>query len=213
MSNMSNLRKGGKPANKFILKHFKFETKTQSRRWMVRCKHCPADSKLIEHRDVRCLKHLIDVQACPNVPPVDRAEGQRNLMRKGGVNIADPNTDEEEDTSLVNSEHGSTFTTATEGSSVSKRAKISEAGVGTAMKRNLDSFLDRAMSEKELDRANLRLLRWNFKFLNFNKANLFSNHLDFSYTEIYRLHRLKVPIYSNGFIACAHLTHLQLDMF
>jgi hypothetical protein len=52
--------KGGHLPDVFVSLHFTKtgERSAKSRRWHMRCNHCPATAPLIEHRDVRCIKLL-----------------------------------------------------------------------------------------------------------------------------------------------------------
>ena len=60
---------GGSPHNEFVFKHY---TKTgvrnpKTKHWQVECHYCP-DKKIIEHRDMKCFRHLAYPDLCPNAP-------------------------------------------------------------------------------------------------------------------------------------------------
>jgi hypothetical protein len=143
--------KGGHPVDEFVHAHFTIVgEKTLSKRWNMQCKYCPADTvKTIVHRDSRCLMHLAKTGEgfCSHAPEEVREEARRKLMVKGGLGIADPDSD-------VEIQVVGTTTALT-----SKKAKTSD-GEAVVTKRSLDTFLERAMTNGEKDQSNVRMLRY-----------------------------------------------------
>ena len=143
-------KKGGHPVDKFVHTHFKpIGGKTASKRWNMQCNYCPTETvKLIVHRDSCCLAHLAKTGDgfCANAPPEVREEARRRLMAKGGLEIAEPDSDNHTEPDIV------------EVAATSKKAKVSDKNA-VVTKRGLDSFLERGMTESEKDQANVRMLR------------------------------------------------------
>ncbi|KIK00941.1 hypothetical protein K443DRAFT_36346, partial [Laccaria amethystina LaAM-08-1] len=114
------------------------------------CKYCPAsEATPIVHRDVRCLSHLAKTDGqgnCKHVPPEVRREARRLLMLKAGIEKVGV-SDEDGEVEIV------------EESSVGKKQK-GTSGSAVAVKRPIDAFLDRAMTEVETDKANIWMLRF-----------------------------------------------------
>jgi hypothetical protein len=147
---MSKNLKGGHPVDEFVHKHFTpVGEKTKAKRWNMRCNYCPADAvKLIVHRDSRCLAHLAKTGDgfCSHAPADVKEEARRRLMVKGGIEVAEPPSDcDDNEAEIIVGE-------------ISKKGKVSETG-SVVTKRGLDAFLDRAMTEAEKDQANVRMLR------------------------------------------------------
>ena len=113
----------------------------------MQCNHCPATAPLNQHHDVRCIKHLSDANSCPNVPENEHREAHLLLMQKGGIEVIQVSDDED-----------------TPGPGPAQKKARGPTGQVVAMKKGktsgLDSFLDQAMSADEVDRANIRLLRY-----------------------------------------------------
>ena len=141
--------KGGHLPDAFVSRHFTKagERSAKTRRWHMRCNYCPATAPLIEHRDVRCIKHLSDANRCPNVPENERREARLLLMRKGGIEVIQVSDNEE-----------------TPGAGPAQKKARGPTGQVVVTKigktSGLDAFLDRAMSPDEVDQANIRLLRY-----------------------------------------------------
>ena len=152
----SGVHKGGQKADPFVFAHFSAvgERDAKTKRWSVQCKYCTAP--LIVHRDSCCLSHLGKEGVCPNAPANVKIEAQRLLMKKGGVEIAELDSDGET-MSLVNAEYVAGSSTNT----MAKKAKVMESGdrVLVSGKRTLDAYLDRTMTVDEENKSNVRLLR------------------------------------------------------
>jgi len=78
----------------------------------------------------------------------------QRLMAKGGIEILEPDSDEEVD--LVNTAAGSSQAAT---AVASKKAKVSLDGGAVTTKRTLDAYLERPMTEDEINKSNVRLLR------------------------------------------------------
>ena len=149
---MASQNKGGLPKDSFIHKHFTAEkdTSMKSNQWIMTCKYCPAsEATPIVHRDVRCLSHFARTDGqgnCKHVPPEVRMEAWRLLMLKAGIERAGM-LDEDGEVEIV------------EESCAGKKQK-GKSGSAMAVKRPIDAFLDRAMTEVESDKANIRMLRF-----------------------------------------------------
>jgi len=146
---------GGHPVDAFVHEHFtKVGPKTASKRWNMCCNYCPATSPIIVHWDVRCLQHLSKPNLCPNAPADVKMIAIQRLMAKGGIEILEPDSDEEVD--LVNTAAGSSQAAT---AVASKKAKVSSDGGAVTTKRTLDAYLERPMTEDEINKSNVRLLR------------------------------------------------------
>ena len=138
-------KKGGHPVDEFVHTHFTpIGEKTTSKRWNMQCNYCPAETvKLIIHRDSRCLAHLAKTGDgfCAKAPLEVREEARRRLMTKGGLEIAEPDSDDQTEPDIVE-----------EIVAISKKAKVSDKNT-VVTKRSLDSFLEWVMTESEKDQA------------------------------------------------------------
>jgi hypothetical protein len=144
--------KGGRTPDVFISENFTQvgERNARTKRWNMACNYCPAKAAAIEHRDMRCLQHLSKPKNCQNVPADIRREAGQLIMQKGGIEVITLSDDDDT---------GKGASTSTLGIVVQKRAKgASGRVVGT--KQTVDAFLDRAMSTDEVDKSNIRLLRY-----------------------------------------------------
>jgi hypothetical protein len=143
-------KKEGHPVDEFVHAHFTpVGDKSKSKRWNMRCNYCPVDiAKLIVHHDSRCLLHLAKTGDgfCAHAPAEVREEARRRLMVKGGIEIAEPVSNDCAE--LIVGEITVT----------SKKAKVSDTNV-VVTKRGLDSFVERALTNAEIDQANIRMLR------------------------------------------------------
>ncbi|KAF9455584.1 hypothetical protein BDZ94DRAFT_1179705, partial [Collybia nuda] len=83
------------------------------------------------------------VETCPNIPNNTCKEGQQILMQKGGIEFTSISSDDKS---------GSP-------SPAMKRAK-GLSGKAVVPKGAMESFIDRAMTVEEVNRANVRLLRF-----------------------------------------------------
>ncbi|KAF8158576.1 hypothetical protein B0H34DRAFT_656142, partial [Crassisporium funariophilum] len=119
----------------------------------MQCKYCTAPP--IVHRDSRCLSHLGKEGECPNAPANVKIEARCMLMKKGGMEIAEPDSDGET-MSLVNAEYMAGSST----NPVAKKAKVTELGDGASSKRTLDAYLDCTMTLDEENKSNVCLLRF-----------------------------------------------------
>ncbi len=153
--------KSGKPPDKFIYEHFtKKEQVVKSKRWKVECKYCPG-SVIVEHRDSRCLNHMIN--NCKNVPADAKREARIRLMKRAGIEIKIGNGSDKE-MQVDNAGISDVASNATAESS-NKRQRFSKSAspaVSVTGKRNLDAFLDRAMSDAEQDKSNLKMMRYTY---------------------------------------------------
>ncbi|KAF9455220.1 hypothetical protein BDZ94DRAFT_1205972 [Collybia nuda] len=142
---MAPKNKGGRVMEAFVAEHFtKHGPKNpKTKRWFMKCNYCRPEDQPIEHRDLRCLTHSVKVETCPNIPNDARKEGQRILMQKGGIEFTSISSDDES---------GSP-------GPATKRAKGS-SGKAVVPKGAMESFIDRAMTVEEVDRANVCLLRF-----------------------------------------------------
>jgi len=139
----SGAHKGGQKADPFVFTHFSAVGKrdAKTKRWSVQCKYCTAPP--IVHRDSHCLSHLGKEGVCPNAPANVKIEARRLLMKKGGIEIAEPDSDGET-MSLVNAEYVAGSST----NPTAKKVKVMELGdrVLVSGKRTLDAYLDRTMT-------------------------------------------------------------------
>jgi len=114
------------------------------------CKYCLAsEAALIVHRDVHCLSHLAKTDRqgnCKHVPLEVQREAWHLLMLKAGIEKVGT-SDEDGEVEIV------------EESSVGKKQK-GKSGSAVAVKRQIDAFLDRAMTQVENDKANIWMLRF-----------------------------------------------------
>ena len=145
--------------DEFVHTHFTpIGGKTASKRWNMQCNYCPTETvKLIIHRYSRCLTHLSKTGDgfCAHAPTEVREEARRRLMAKGGLEIAEPDSDNNVELGPVVEENVA---------ATSKKAKVSDKEA-VITKRGLDSFLERSMTESEKDQANIRMLRCRKSYL------------------------------------------------
>ena len=113
--------------------------------WNMACNYCPAGTEAIKHQDMRCLQHLLKPRNFQNVPADFGKKAGQLIMQKGGIEVI-ALSDDDESTSMP-------------GVVVRKKAK-GASGQVIATKRTMDAFLDRAMSTDEVDKSNIRLLRY-----------------------------------------------------
>ncbi|RDB15798.1 hypothetical protein Hypma_003642 [Hypsizygus marmoreus] len=148
----ANSSKGGRTPDSFISEHFSKDgsINPKTKRWKMKCRYCPETADPIEHRDSRCLKHISNPKTCPTVPAVFRKEAHLLMMQKGGIHAIEIDDSDNEQDDDVNADGQIP---------AGKKAK-GTAGQAVERKRPLDAFTDRAMTADELNKANVRLLRF-----------------------------------------------------
>jgi len=150
---------GGRETDPLILKNFTRLTNanTKTNRYRVSCKHCSIE---LEHRDNRCLDHLAYPAKCKDAPQDVRARALTALMKKSGLNPTDS-------LALSGSEAQPINLDREDAELVVGKKQQGPSGRVIAVKRthsSLDAFLARPMGEDEVDKANVLLLRYVFKW-------------------------------------------------
>ena len=136
----------------------------KSNRYYYKCKHCPPGAKgeRIQHRDNALLLHLLQQKLCPNAPVQVRAAARAALRAKGHVDSTE--------VALPDAPSNTTFTTDTltqnapsVGEDVTPEP-TSSSDVAVKKQRtqtgSLKCFFDVGMSDKQTERANIALFRY-----------------------------------------------------
>lgn len=137
---------GGHPPAAYITDNFdRIDKKdNKSNRYYFQCKHCGLQSEKIENRDNLLALHLIDVKKCSKAPNDARAQARTFLLGKGV-------------------ETGPPILTPGDVDDAANSTAKSQPGIVVAKKRKLgplDGFVDQAMTDEQIEQANLKLLRY-----------------------------------------------------
>ncbi|KAL7281205.1 hypothetical protein ACG7TL_004513 [Trametes sanguinea] len=146
---------GGRPLDTFVEAHFvkASERDPKTRRYKMKCKYCPDGSPVIEHRDRRCVIHISKADLCPRAPEAIRKEALILLMENAGIEArvevepSDVAGSSQDDPVLIDVENGD---------SAPKKRKLVLHGTT----QTISGYLDRPVSEKEKEKADMYLLRF-----------------------------------------------------